>query len=84
MPRYAERSHKVLKKVTPRIVSLDRLWTVNEKKNTLKIRVGFTGLVATNISVAANSFNCSRGDTIMKFGWNILNRLSFHSSRLAT
>ena len=36
MPRFAERSHKVLKKVTPRIVSLDRLWTVNEKKNTLK------------------------------------------------
>ena len=49
MPRFAERSHKVLKKVTPRMVSLDRLWTVNEKKNILKIRVGFISLVATNM-----------------------------------
>ena len=35
-------------------------------------------------SVAAYSFDCSLGDTSMKFGRNILNCLFFHSSRLAT
>ena len=38
----------------------------------------------SSCSVAANSFNCSLGDTSMKFGTNILYCLFFHSSQLAT